>query len=183
MNGEGWTGRLVGSLHGREHQTKYLERGPSRHAESKFSYASFMELGVALLSFKKPITGSYPTPDGTSPHCPTLFPQILFNIFVHLKQGLPCSILFTHSIQNVVLIYTHQSVLHAYLIILDFIILMNNLFDKESRASDLEVHHLNATQNHNVIITNKNFENVATFKFLGTTSTNQNALLKKLRTH
>jgi hypothetical protein len=39
--------------------------------------------------------------------------------------------------------------------------------------------HQNTGQNHNVLITNKSFENVAKFKHSATTATNQNSLHKK----
>jgi hypothetical protein len=39
-------------------------------------------------------------------------------------------------------------------------------------------HHQNAGQSHNIKMANRSFENVAQFKYLGTTVTNQN-LIKK----
>jgi len=40
-------------------------------------------------------------------------------------------------------------------------------------------HHWNVEQNHNSLIANKSFENVANFKHLGMTATNQNCILGK----
>jgi hypothetical protein len=42
-------------------------------------------------------------------------------------------------------------------------------------------HHQNAGQNHNIKIANRSFENVARFKYWGTTVTNQNLFRGKLR--
>jgi hypothetical protein len=42
-------------------------------------------------------------------------------------------------------------------------------------------HHQNAGQNHDIKIANRCFENVAQFRCLGTTTTNQNLIMRKLR--
>jgi hypothetical protein len=42
-------------------------------------------------------------------------------------------------------------------------------------------HYQNAGQNHDIKIANRCFENVAVFRYLGTTVTNQNLIQRKLR--
>jgi hypothetical protein len=42
-------------------------------------------------------------------------------------------------------------------------------------------HHKNAGQSHDIKIDNRSFENVAQFKYLGMTVTNQNLFRRKLR--
>jgi hypothetical protein len=45
----------------------------------------------------------------------------------------------------------------------------------------LQSHHQNAGQNHNIKITNRSFKNVAQFKYLGTTITNQNFIQEEIK--
>jgi hypothetical protein len=42
-------------------------------------------------------------------------------------------------------------------------------------------HHQNAGQNHDTKIANRSFENVAQFKYLGTTATNQNLIQEEMK--
>jgi hypothetical protein len=43
-------------------------------------------------------------------------------------------------------------------------------------------HHHNAGQSHDIKIANKSFENVAQFRYLGTTVTNQNLIQEEIKT-
>jgi hypothetical protein len=42
-------------------------------------------------------------------------------------------------------------------------------------------HHQNIGQNHNLVIANKSFKNMAKFKHLGTIITNQNSIHREIR--
>jgi hypothetical protein len=42
-------------------------------------------------------------------------------------------------------------------------------------------HHQNAGQNHDIKIANRTFENVAQFRYLGITTTNQNLIQEEIR--
>jgi hypothetical protein len=58
-----------------------------------------------------------------------------------------------------------------------FITIINNSFTKYM----LMTRHQNAGQNHNIKIANRSFENMAQFKYLGTTVTNQNLIQEEIK--